>query len=234
VNARRLDHRSPRGYGELDRRTIVEGALRIVRRSGVEALSMRALAAELGVSHATPYYYVESKQALLGLLVDEVVGSVVVPPPGAGSWQERLRMLEASARSEFAKYPGLRAVIRQGAGTVTGADAVDVDVRLTEAPVTPNSVRLAEAVVQILREAGFDDEGSLYAFAAIYTYMMGQFETDDTLRPRRGPRRPADWGPGMLVPQARGLRPDDVFDFGLSALLRGLEEHIHPQEPSDT
>ncbi|MGV9669271.1 TetR/AcrR family transcriptional regulator [Gordonia sp. NPDC003504] len=58
-------HLSPR------RTEIVDAAIRILERDGVDALSMRALASDLGVGPMTLYYYVPNKAALLSLVVAE-------------------------------------------------------------------------------------------------------------------------------------------------------------------
>jgi AcrR family transcriptional regulator len=74
-------------------------ALRIVDADGVEALSMRKLAADLGVNPMSLYHHVANKAALLdGLtrMVTEGAGEVVVGP---GPWPEQLRRLAYEFRA---------------------------------------------------------------------------------------------------------------------------------------
>lgn len=72
------------------RRTqIVDAAISILERGGVEALNMRALAAELNMGPMSLYYYVPNKSALLALVVDET-GQRIAWPEYAGSVRDRL------------------------------------------------------------------------------------------------------------------------------------------------
>ncbi|MEP9415098.1 TetR/AcrR family transcriptional regulator [Gordonia sp. VNQ95] len=72
------------------RRTqIVDAAISILERGGVEALNMRALAAELNMGPMSLYYYVPNKSALLSMVVDET-GQRIVWPEYTGSIRDRL------------------------------------------------------------------------------------------------------------------------------------------------
>ena len=73
----------------------------------LENVSMRALAQELGVPVMTIYNYVANKDALYELVVNHVLRPVRVPPPDAGTWEERVKQLERDVRSSMAVLPGL-------------------------------------------------------------------------------------------------------------------------------
>ncbi len=75
----------------LSESAILDATLALIRRNGADALTMRQLADELGVSAMASYYYVESKDALLRRVGDYVYASVEVPSKGSGIWYERLR-----------------------------------------------------------------------------------------------------------------------------------------------
>jgi AcrR family transcriptional regulator len=68
----------------LTRETVLDAAWTVARRDGVERLSMRRLADELGVMPNTLYSHVSSKSALLDELLDHLLGRVAVPDPDAG------------------------------------------------------------------------------------------------------------------------------------------------------
>lgn len=76
---------------QLTRGQIVAAAMRLIDRDGLEAQSMRALGAELGVDPSTVYYYVPGKAALYDLVVDEVLSAVdlSVDDPSA-SFEDRV------------------------------------------------------------------------------------------------------------------------------------------------
>src|SRR5246127_5987746 len=79
-SARRRRGRPP----TIDREAVLDTAIRLLDAEGVEALTMRRLASELGVSAMAPYRHVGSKDELLMVLVDRLAARLVYParPPG--------------------------------------------------------------------------------------------------------------------------------------------------------
>ena len=73
----------------LTREAIVDAALRVVDREGADGLSMRRVAEELGTGPASLYWHVASKDELINLVVDRVVGEIELPPPDPERWQEQ-------------------------------------------------------------------------------------------------------------------------------------------------
>ncbi|WP_239646236.1 TetR/AcrR family transcriptional regulator [Nocardiopsis valliformis] len=69
---------------------LVEAAMVVAEAEGVEALSMRKVAAHLGVGAATLYTYVPDKAALLALMIDEMTGQVPLPHSRPGTWREKV------------------------------------------------------------------------------------------------------------------------------------------------
>ena len=79
---------------------IVRTAIELADAEGLEALSMRRLATELGAGTMSLYRYVPGKAELIDLMLDTVFGELALPPPGRG-WRETL---ERSAREGWAMY----------------------------------------------------------------------------------------------------------------------------------
>jgi len=163
----------------------------------LENVSMRALAQELGVPVMTIYNYVANKDALHELVINHVLRPVRVPAPDAGTWEERLKQLERDARSAMAALPGL-SLDRRGSAEGT---------------------RLAEGVMSILASAGFDDDDAAMAFAALFTFMLGQIDVDVDVIDQRGPAAEAVQSAADATQQSR----DEVFEFGFDALIEGLK-----------
>ncbi|HEY3669550.1 MAG TPA: helix-turn-helix domain-containing protein, partial [Acidimicrobiia bacterium] len=90
----------------VTRQEIVDAALVIAERIGVDRVTMRILADELGVSVATAYYHVESKAELLRLMGDAALAQVACPPRET-PWDRRLTALSHDVRRTTARYPGL-------------------------------------------------------------------------------------------------------------------------------
>jgi TetR/AcrR family tetracycline transcriptional repressor len=88
----------------LDRRRVLEAALGLVDRDGLEALTMRRLGAELGVDPMTVQYHAQSKDRLLDGIAGLLWEQVARPEDGMGS-AEALRALARSLRDLFRRHP---------------------------------------------------------------------------------------------------------------------------------
>jgi TetR/AcrR family transcriptional regulator, tetracycline repressor protein len=86
------------GQELLTRERILETALRLIDLHGVEAFSMRRVAADLGVDPMAIYYHLPGKPAVLAGVVELVCAGLQLPPPGIGAWQERVRAVAESYR----------------------------------------------------------------------------------------------------------------------------------------
>ena len=186
----------------LTNERIVDAALRVADGQQLESVSMRALAKELGVPVMTVYNYVSSKEALFELVLDHVLRPVHLPAADEGTWDERIRKLERDVRQRMAQHPGLSLSRHGRAG---GAEAT----------------RLAEGVLAILDEGGFAPADAARAFAALFTFMLGQVEVDALTGTSLGPDP-------MLADatSASDLSRDALFEFGFDALIDGLKQNL--------
>jgi AcrR family transcriptional regulator len=89
----------------LSRERVLRAAVALADEGGVDALSMRKLALELGVVPMAPYEHVSNKDELLDGMVDVVVGEVDPPPSGA-DWKTAIRQRVLSARRALLRHPG--------------------------------------------------------------------------------------------------------------------------------
>src|SRR5882757_7457666 len=97
---------SPPEPQTADRRAeIVAAAVRIADAEGVEAVSMRRLADELGVATMTPYTHVESKDELIDLMRDAVAAEMILPEPIPADWREALRAIAHKTKDAFEGHP---------------------------------------------------------------------------------------------------------------------------------
>ncbi len=81
--------------------------MRIADREGIDALSMRRLAAELEAPTMTLYYYVRTKDELLSLIVDAVMAEVVLPPEEVlpADWKEAMVVIATRTRDVMLRHP---------------------------------------------------------------------------------------------------------------------------------
>src|SRR5258708_33058290 len=83
----------------LTRERVVAEALTVIGTDGVDALSMRALAARLGVVPGAIYRHVRNKEQLRDLVVDEVLAEVDCQADHALSWTEQVKVLARRLRA---------------------------------------------------------------------------------------------------------------------------------------
>jgi AcrR family transcriptional regulator len=143
----------PRRPG-LTRDLITDVALALADASGVESLSMRALAKALGVEAMSLYNHIRNKDDLLDALVDTVVGRIALPGTGS-DWQAELRRRAHSMRSVFLAHPWAPPLI---VGRIN---------------VGPNMLTLNEATLGCLHAAGFSYVQADHAMNALDSLIYG-------------------------------------------------------------
>ena len=114
-----------RGAGQragLTRELVLAAARRIADAEGVDRLTMRRLAAELGVLPNAPYTYVPDKEALLDALIDDLLADVEADGPATGDWRDGLVRVMDSSRRLLLAHPPARAGVPcpPGAGAQRG------------------------------------------------------------------------------------------------------------------
>lgn len=199
----------------LNRRRILEAAVRYVDREGLEALSMRKLGTELGVEAMSLYNHVTNKDALLDGMVEVVLGELAVPPPGE-DWEERVREAYRAFRRMAHEHPNIFPLL------------------VTRPPDTMYGAWLVEEFLETLRGAGFDAETGLHAYRVISSYAAGYAMAeirDFALQPdasSNGMDLPAEEFPRLaeLSPKLKGIDLDAEFEFGLDLILSGLKARL--------
>ena len=94
----------------LTRERILQAAVALADRAGVDSLSMRHLAQELGVVPMALYKHVANKDELLGTMIDAVVGEIDPPIEGA-DWRSTMRERILSARRALLRHPWATSVL---------------------------------------------------------------------------------------------------------------------------
>ena len=205
----------------LTRERVVAEALAVIAADGAAALSMRALAARLGVVPGALYRHVRSKEQLCDLAVDGVLAEVGTQADHALAWPDRVKILARRLRATLENHPGVAAMLK------------------TRDPLGPHSLALAEAFLAALQEAGLPPRETAQAFSLVYDYTLGFALSDrTTVNEQRvqdaATRRqlqaffrslPADQFPALatLGEHVWAGNRDQRFTAGLATLLAGLQ-----------
>jgi TetR/AcrR family transcriptional regulator, tetracycline repressor protein len=149
---------APRGAGQragLSRDAVLAAARRIADEEGVERLTMRRLAAELGVMPNALYTYFPHKEALLDALVDDLLAGIDLDDSWSGDWRDGLVRIMDGSRRLLLAHPRLVPVLigRPGLG--------------------PNAARLGELCLGLLGRAGLEGERAAEAFRVLLAYSLG-------------------------------------------------------------
>ncbi len=214
----REDRRRPRADG-LSSDRIIQAALALVDAEGLDALTVRRLAEQLATGSASLYRHVASRDELLVLLIDHVLGDVRYPPADAGG-----RATVESLASE------LRRVLLDHHNLVPA---------LAVSPLLgPNAMRGTVRGLAGFLEAGFAAGVAVQAYLALLDFVLGAvfFDTSSTGQVSGLSHSSSDLIAAFPVDAFSTLRAhpgdfslpavDDVFAFGLAAFLDGLEHRF--------
>jgi len=146
----------------LTRERVLQTAIRHADEGGFEALTMRALADELGVAPMALYRHVASKDDLIDGMVDVVFGEVGLPSGGA-DWVTAMRQRAISLRDVLARH-------RWAIGLMESRRSPG-----------PANLRHHDAVIGKLRASGFSVEMAAHAYSLLDSYIYGFALTKENL-----------------------------------------------------
>jgi AcrR family transcriptional regulator len=206
----------------LTRDRVLLAALAVADKDGLASLSMRKLAALLGVEAMSLYNHVASKDDLLDGMVDLVFAEIGLPPAGTG-WKAAMRQRATSARAVLRRHPWATPLMES---------------RTHPGPAT---LRHHDAVLATLRRAGFSIPMAAHAYSLLDSYIYG-FALEEAALPF-GPQTvstaveaflaqfPAEKYPHLAELAAKhvlqpGYDYGHEFGFGLKLILDGLEQRL--------
>jgi TetR/AcrR family tetracycline transcriptional repressor len=176
----------------LSRVKIVDAGLSMMDRDGAEAITMRRLALDLGVTPMALYNHFGNKQELLRAIADDVIDGAEFNG-GQADWQDQLRHCFRTLRDLCLRHPGLPGMLE-----IEGAAPASV--------FRPMQIALAA-----LRAAGLDESDSMRAYFALVGYTLSQAAYQ-----ARGPY------PGLHASLAEEWDYDASFEYGLALIITGI------------
>jgi AcrR family transcriptional regulator len=192
----------------LSRDRIVEAALELVDRDGLEGLSMRRLGERLGVEAMSLYNHVAGKDALLDALIEDTLDEATRDLPDGGGWQDMLRGYASALRRALLRHP--RAA----------------ELGLRRPATTPGSLDAVERLLGTLARAGVPPERGLDMVNALSVFVLAHVVAEAQVDPAPPGGLDPQTHPRLAEAVARAVaRPDDDaerFAFAVGALIDGF------------
>jgi TetR/AcrR family tetracycline transcriptional repressor len=155
----------------LTERAILDAALRLVDAGGPEALSVRSVAAEMGVAPNALYTYFRTKADLVAALGDDLLGRLDLEAAVEDSdWRSAVTRLAADLRATLLTHPGV------------------VPLLLRSGFSGPRALVAGEVLLELLTRGGLSDDDAARASYLLQTYVLGTVALDAAELPPGAPR----------------------------------------------
>jgi len=210
----------------LTREAIVETALAVGDRDGIDAISLRGIANELGVTPMALYRYVESKELLLEAVAELTYSEVELPDPAQSDWWAGISSIAHSFRRVLLSHPATAAII-----TTRSAEG-------------PSALRILECILALLRKAGFELGDAVRVQGALVRFLISLVSFEASLLPELGEEERVqkarrtrfeleslpsaefanliEAAPFLATP----FEPEATFEFALTLLRGGIEAQL--------
>lgn len=210
------DRRRPGPEPRFSRDELARRALAVLDAHGPDGLTMRALAAELGMGTMALYRYFPSKRELMDAAVEIAAPQIELPDPGAGDWKQQLARLARELFDAGLRHPSLA---RERFGR----------------PLTsPAAMRVTDAAIALLLRAGLSNTDAVAAFKALLLFTLGaaaaaasesrtEVREHATLRHAALPAQELPAMASVADQLTAALGGEEAFELGLAALLDGIE-----------
>jgi AcrR family transcriptional regulator len=205
----------------LSREAIVAAAFDLLTREGLEAMSLRKVAALLDTGPASLYVYVANLQALHALVLDRALADVELPA-SRGPWRERLDALLHSYRLVLFTRPGLARLA------------------MTTIATGPHYLRILETLLGLLDEAGLPPAKAAWAVDVLTLYVTAFAAEKSNWREQSFEIGPLARSLGAVSPEqfprihaARDglLEGEARFAWALDVLVNGILKAPRPKKP---
>jgi len=152
---RRRSTRDRPAKAPLSEDAVVDAALAILKSDGLEAVTMRRVAAALDTGAASLYVYVPGREGLIQAMQDRTIATIELESPDPSRWRAQLHSLLERMRRVLAAHPGIAATA------------------MAHPPTTVAALLLQENLLAILLAGGLDPQDAAWGadiFAALVTY----------------------------------------------------------------
>lgn len=213
---------SQRTREPLSRERVVDAAVRVMDAEGLDAVSMRRVAREVGVEAMSLYHHVRDKDDLLDAIATAIMRGFEAPSE-TGDWADNGRDIARAWRRLLKAHPNAIALFAERKRPLDDVEAL----------------RPMEVALRALGEAGLSQADAVQAFHAIGGYIFGfvAMETGGLFGPGPGAAAdPDDHAEGIALgtlPCVTAALPylarcdfDQQFEFGLDLMIEGLRAKV--------
>jgi TetR/AcrR family transcriptional regulator, tetracycline repressor protein len=169
---------------------VVETALAILDADGIEAVSFRRIAAELGVSHMTLYTYFDSKESLTNAMVARTLEVPALEEAGGRRWDARLDQAMREIHAVLVRRPGIAQLLITHEFEGEWIDEI------------------RSQLLALLEPAGLGKQRTTDGISALFNYLFGTVMVESS-RGLGGSETTFDYGLGLLIDglrRAAGVR----------------------------
>jgi AcrR family transcriptional regulator len=209
----------PKTGEPLTRQRVLEAALHLIDREGLEGFSMRKLGAMLGVEAMSLYNHVENKRALFDGIIELLIVQAPSPEKLDGTPREELWAFAHAFREVLRAHPRVLPLVA------------------TSPLRTPATLAILDRLLATIHRAQITGVQAIYALQCLVGFIVGHTWIETGTPPvadlEPGPNGPTVWQqftaasyPTLhaLLPEIAQWNPDREFDFGLQALFQSLFE----------
>ena len=191
-------------WGTITRDDIIRAAVEIVSAGGYEQMTIRGLAAQLGVAPMSLYRHIRDKDDLLDEVVDRLLAPAWRPSAAEDDWQAWVTEAAARLRHFLVTQPAA------------------LHIYLSHPVVSPAAIERMNTMLDVLRRTGADEETTGRAYGALHTYTIG-FAALEASRAGWAPDSARDTN--RLASQLAAYTTTEQFMDGLRYLLDGIGRH---------
>jgi AcrR family transcriptional regulator len=210
------DHDEPRATrARLSTQAIVDTAIAIADVDGLDAVSIRRVAAVLEVRPMSLYTHIASKDELLALMANELMGTLIVEPPLPDDWREALSLIAHRSFTMYASHPWLLALLAR------------------RPRPGPNITRQAKQLVGAVESLRLPPDEMWTLLSIFNDYILGHAlrvattgvtsDFVESLSDRERAELPAV---SALAQTEETRRSGEVFELGLQVVLDGIEHRF--------
>jgi AcrR family transcriptional regulator len=202
ATARVATSRAP--WGTITRDQVIDTAITIVSAGGFEQMTIRGLAAELGVAPMSLYRHVRDKNDLLNEVVDRLLTTAWQPQASECDWRSWIAEAADKLRHFLVAQPAA------------------LHVYLSHPVVSPAATTRMQAMMRVLRDATGDEQQARQAYAAIHTYTIGFAALEASRAGWHSSEDATDTDTEALVRELAAYTTPHQFAEGLNYLLDGI------------